>query len=145
MNSYKTWYYKYKYEFILPKYEFILVTQCTCNGLTLQLMASAQWKCLTADNNAAHTRIQIDLSAKDANSQAASGDYKTMYKRERLENEKLRTQLKDSMISTYLKLRLRRTSADMTRFGIWRRPWRKRNARWLNWNICYLQLWRMID
>ena len=48
---------------------------------------------MTADNNAAHTRIQIDLSAKDADSQA--GDYKTMYERERLENEKLRTQLKD--------------------------------------------------
>jgi len=56
-------------------------------------MASAQWKCVTADNNAAHTRIQIDLSAKDADPQA--GDYKTMYERERPENEKLRTQSKN--------------------------------------------------
>jgi len=46
---------------------------------------------VTADNIAAHTRIQINLSANDADPEA--DDYKSMYERERVENEKLRTQL----------------------------------------------------
>ena len=50
-------------------------------------------QCMTADNIAAHTWIQMDLSGKDADPDAV--DYKTMYERERVENEMLRTQLKD--------------------------------------------------
>ena len=49
-------------------------------------------QCMTAANIAAHTWIQIDLSGKDADPDAV--DYKTI-ERERVENERLRTQLKD--------------------------------------------------
>jgi predicted RNase H-like nuclease (RuvC/YqgF family) len=49
---------------------------------------------VTPHNIAAHTTIQIDLSAIDANPEAQAGDYKAMYESKRDETERLRTQLK---------------------------------------------------